>query len=53
MAVNIDFLLSEQDPMVIRAVAQYLYYAFKRLEEAVATAVNEEAYTTLGLHMYD
>ena len=46
VAVNIEFLLSEQDPMVIRAVARYLYYAFKRREEAVATAVNEEAYTT-------
>ena len=46
VAVDIDFLLSEQDPMVIRAVARYLHYAFKRREEAVATAVNEEAYTT-------
>ena len=36
----------EQDTIVVRSVARFLYYAFKRREEAVATAVTEEAYTT-------
>ena len=45
VSVDVESLLKEQNPMVIRAVARYLYFAFQRREEAVATAVTEEAYT--------
>ena len=41
-----ECLLTEQNPVVIRAVARFLYFAFKRREEAVAIAVTEEAYTS-------
>ena len=46
VTVDITCLLMEQDMMVTRSVARYLYHAFLRREEAVATAVTEEAYTT-------
>ena len=46
VSVETECLLMEQDTIVVRSVARFLYYAFKRREEAVATAVTEEAYTT-------
>ena len=46
VATDTKSLLKEQDTFVTRSVARYLYHAFKRREEAEATAVTEEAYTT-------